>query len=40
MGGMSLEFLKILSLAVDQLTKHVGMKVLDNRKFFVGMTSR
>ena len=39
MGEIDPEFVRTLSMAADLLTKHVGMKVLDIGKFFIGMTS-
>ena len=38
-GEFSLEFVRTLSMAADQLTKHVGVKVLDIGKKLMGMTS-
>ena len=38
-GEFSLEFVRTLSMAADQLTKHVGVKVLDIGKNLMGMTS-
>ena len=35
----NLEFVRTLSMATNQLTKHIGMKVLDFGKFLMGMTS-
>ena len=37
-GEFSLEFVRTLSMAGDQLTKHVGVKVLDIGKKLMGMT--
>ena len=39
MGGIDLEFVRALSVASDDLTKHVGVKVLDIRFFLMAMTS-
>ena len=36
---MDLEFVRTLAMAADQLTKHVGVKVLDIGKALMGMTS-
>ena len=36
---MNLEFVQTLSVAVDQLTKHVGVKVLEVGKELMGVTS-
>ena len=38
-GEMQLEFVRTLAMAADQLTKHVGLKVLDIGKKLMGMTS-
>ena len=38
-GEMRLEFVRTLAIAADQLTKHVGLKVLEIRKELMGMTS-
>ena len=38
-GEFRLEFVRTLSMAADQLTKHVGLKVLDIGKKLMGMTS-
>ena len=38
-GEMDLEFVRTLAMAADQLTKHVGVKVLDIGKALMGMTS-
>ena len=39
MGEVKLEFLRTLAMAADQLTKHVGVKVLEKGKYLMGMTS-
>ena len=38
-GEMNLEFVRTLAMAADQLTKHVGVKVLESRKGIMGMSS-
>ena len=38
-GEMSLEFVRTLAMSVDQLTKHVGVKLLEIGKGLMGMTS-
>ena len=38
-GEFSLEFVRTLSMAADQLTKYVGVKLLDIGKKMMGMTS-
>ena len=38
-GEFGLEFVRTLSMAADQLTKHAGGKVLDIGKKLLGMTS-
>ena len=38
-GGMALVFVRTLSMKVDQLTKHVGVKVLEIGKEVMEMTS-
>ena len=39
MGEIDLKFVRTLSMAADQLTKHVGVKVLEIGKGLMGMTS-
>ena len=34
----NLKFVRTLAMAADQLTKHVGVKVLEIGKEFMGMT--
>ena len=36
---MDLEFVRTLSMAVDKVTKHVGLKVLETGMELMGMTS-
>ena len=38
-GEMDLEFVRTLAMVADQLTKHVGVKVLEIGKSLMGMTS-
>lgn len=38
-GAMQLEFVRTLAMGKDQLTKHVGLKLVDIREELVGMTS-
>ena len=38
-GEMDLKFVRTLAMAADQLTKHVGVKVLEVGKALMGMTS-
>ena len=39
MGEVNLEYVRTLAMAADQLTKHVGVKVLEIGKALRGMTS-
>ena len=39
MGEVKLEFVRTLAMAADQLTKHVGVKVLEIGNNLMGMTS-
>ena len=39
MGEVKLEFVRTFAMAADQLTKNVGVKVLEIGKDLMGMTS-